>query len=121
MAKEREHVFEKSDEFDDDPEELLEPEEDNAPLVKREIDVDTGEHEADVYNETDREVLTESDEMEPWEEGFSEGASDRGHLAECAHCGKILSDDEDKVVERKFNGNLYRFCCEAHAEAGPKI
>lgn len=121
MAKEKEGVFETSEEFDDEPDELVEPEEDQEPLVERRIHVDVGEHEADVYNDEDREILEEGGEIAPWEEGFAEGASDRGHLATCAHCGKVLSDDEDEVVEREYGGNMYRFCCEAHAKAGPKI
>ena len=114
-------VDEKKDEseFVDEPEEFLETDEDVEVEVQIEK-IRVGDKEADVYTEEGREILTEDDEMEPWEEGFSEGAKGKGSLAVCAHCGKILSDDEDEIVERIYNNKMYRFCSEKCAQAGPK-
>lgn len=118
---EKEGVFEKSEDIDPESELLSEHDEHHESVVKREIEVDIGKHDADVYTEEGREILEEGGEIEPWEEGFSEGAEDRGHLAKCAHCHEILSDEEDKVVEREYNGEVYRFCSDKCAQAGPKL
>lgn len=68
----KEEPFEKSDEFDDTLDEFHESEEEK-PVVDRKIQFDIGTKEADVYTEEGREELEDSDEIDPWEEGFSEG------------------------------------------------
>ncbi|OYT32393.1 hypothetical protein DRJ22_04665 [Candidatus Woesearchaeota archaeon] len=105
---------------DPDSAEFLEPEE-SSEVEEHVNKITVGDEEADVYTEEGREILTEGAEMQPWEEGFSEGASDIGHLAVCAHCGKVLSDNDEEIVERKFNNKIYRFCSEKCAQAGPNL
>ena len=41
----------------------------------------------DLETEEGREEAAEDDELEPWEEGFIEGASREGQLGKCANCG----------------------------------
>lgn len=78
------------------------------------LEMDTGEKDEDVYDDTGRDKLVEDDEITPEEDAFLEGYEDKGHLAECEECGKILEDVENKedVVEREFDGELRRFCSE---------
>ncbi len=103
---------------DPDSGEFMEPQEpDKVEEFTNKVKV--GDKETDVYTEEGREILTEGDEMKPWEEGFSQGAANKGHLGVCARCGKILSDEEDKVVEKEFNREMRRFCCDKCAQAGP--
>ncbi len=79
-------------------------------------EMEEGEKEADVYSEEGREKLIEDSEIEDWEEGFMEGAEDRGRQNSCAECGELLGEDEAEIFEREFNGELKWFCCEEHAE-----
>jgi len=116
----KEGVFEKSDEVVGEEDQFLEPEEHTDAHVEHKIDIAMGGQEADVYTEEGREVLEESGEIEPWEEGFAQGAESRGNLAECAQCGKILGEDESRIVERRYDNRLYRFCSDSCASAGPK-
>ena len=93
--------------------EFLEQEEQPGSHEDHELKIHIGEKEADVYTEEGREELTEDDdEMAPWEEGFAEGATGRGQKAKCAACGKILSQDENKIVEREYRGETQWFCSE---------
>jgi len=57
-----------------------------------------GQHEVDPLTEEGRKTLAEDDEIEPWEEGFAEGASDGGQLGKDALTGEPLMD-EDEVVD----------------------
>ena len=68
-----------------------------------------------VYSEEGRDSLVEDDEMEPWEQGFMEGAEDDGQGAKCRKCGKVLIGP-DSIVEREIDGEVYRFCSEECAE-----
>ena len=68
----------------------------------------------DLYSEEGREEAIEDDEMEPWEEGFMEGAESEGQNAKCRKCGKLLTLED--TVEIEVNGHLYWFCSEEHAE-----
>ncbi len=81
-----------------------------------EKEIETGERDQEVYSEEGRESLVEDDEMEPWEEGFMEGAEGRGEQHCCAECGKLLGEDESSIYERKFDGEIKWFCSEEHAE-----
>ena len=67
----------------------------------------------EIYSEEGRKKLVEEDEIEPWEEGFMEGADEDGQHAKCRKCGKPLADD---VVEREIEGELYWFCSDECAE-----
>jgi hypothetical protein len=96
--------FKELDEHDETPEE-----------VKHKMHA--GGAEVDVYTEEGREELMEDDEVSEWEEGFAEGETDP-EKAHCAACGKVLSQDESKVVEREINHIIYNFCCDKCAAAG---
>ena len=67
------------------------------------------------YSEEGRDSLVENDAMEPWEQGFMEGAEDDGQGAKCRHCGKVLMGPES-IVEKEINSIVYRFCSEECAE-----
>jgi len=83
---------------------------------KIESEMESGEEEENVYSEEGREKLAENDEMEPFEEGFMEGAEGRGQRNCCAECGKLLGEDEENIIEREFEGDLKWFCSEKHAK-----
>ncbi len=80
-----------------------------------EQDMEHGEKDEDIYTKEGREKLEEDDEIEPWEEGFMEGASEGGQLGKDALTGEPLMDVED-VVETEIDGELYRFVSEENAE-----
>ena len=101
-------------------EEEVYPDEEQG-IVPEETEEDT-EHEMrtrvkdpDVYTKEGREVLEDEDEMEPWEEGFSEGAAGPGQLGKDALTGEPLMDPEE-VVETMIEGRLYRFAHELNAQ-----
>ena len=83
---------------------------------KQREDMDLGEKDEEVYTEVGREKLEEDDEISPSEEGFMEGAEDKGELGTCANCGKPIPQDSDKVVETKIDGEIVWYCCEECAE-----
>ncbi|MBW2993640.1 hypothetical protein KY317_03645, partial [Candidatus Woesearchaeota archaeon] len=90
-------------------------EEDKRP-EEREKDMDMGKTDEDVYTEEGREKLVEDGEISPEEEGFMEGAEQKGEQAKCAYCGKVLGEDEKNIYERKFDGEIKWFCSEEHAK-----
>lgn len=125
MAKNKKESVIKSDDIKKEgikpeKEEFLEPEEHAETPDEFDKELHANEKEESVYTEEGREDLVEDDEIEPWEEGFSEGAVDRGEKGECAHCGKPLRQEEKKVIEREINGELYWFCSDGCAGKGPK-
>lgn len=73
-----------------------------------------GEKDEDIYEEEGREVQVDEDEIEPWEEGFMEGAAGPGQLGKDALTGEPLRDVED-VVEAEIGGKTYRFASEENA------
>ena len=77
-------------------------------------DMEKGKKETDVYSEEGREELEEGDEIEPFEEGFMEGAEGRGQKNCCAECGALLGEED--IFEREFEGDSKWFCSEEHAE-----
>ncbi len=85
---------------------------------EKELDMELGEKDEDVYTEEGREELIEDDEVDAWEEGFMEGAEGRGELAKCAYCGKVLNQSKRKLIEREINNELYLFCSESCAKKG---
>lgn len=108
-------------ELSDEPEEFLDEPSEHSTETDHDLKVKVGERDEDVYTEEGREDLEESDEVAPWEEGFSEGASHGGENATCAHCDKVLGDrDEDEIIERRYKGENMKFCSEKCAQAGPK-
>ena len=87
-----------------------------------ELKMHVGEKEADVYSEEGREELEEDDELggrgvadAGAEEGFMKGAAGVGAKANCAHCGKVLTQNLKKVVEREIGDELKAFCSNACA------
>jgi hypothetical protein len=72
-----------------------------------------GDVDEDVYSKEGREKLEEDGEIEPWEEGFMEGAAQAGQLGKDALTGEPLMDD---VVEAEIKGKLYRFVSEENAK-----
>lgn len=105
----KEGVESKKDEF-------LEDEEHEESSEDVEQEMHTGKKEADVYTQEGREELVEEDGISDWEEGFSEGAEEKGELGNCATCGKVLSQQKDKVVEKEVNHELLWFCSNKCAE-----
>jgi len=103
------------DEFIEEDEFL---DEDDNVSAEHNIKVSAGNQEADIYTEEGREELEESDEIEPWEQGFSEGA-EGSESGVCAHCGKPLGDI-DEVIEREVNDEKLFFCCDKCAASGKK-
>jgi hypothetical protein len=81
-----------------------------------EQEMEQGKKEETVYSEEGREKLAEDDQVEPFEEGFMEGAEGRGGKNCCAECGKLLGEEEKEIIEREFEGDMKWFCSEEHAE-----
>jgi YHS domain-containing protein len=82
--------------------------------MKRE-EIEESEDIERVYSEKGRESLVEDDAIEPWEQGFMEGAEDDGQGAKCRKCGKVLLGPES-IIEKEIDGEIYRFCSEECAE-----
>jgi hypothetical protein len=85
---------------------------------EEDLEMDEGEKEEEVYSKKGREKLTEEDEIEPWEEGFMEGASDKGKEGHCPVCGKPLSEDKEEIIEKEIDGETVQFCSEKCAKKG---
>nr|MBT4247806.1 hypothetical protein [Candidatus Woesearchaeota archaeon] len=78
-------------------------------------DMEHGDKDEDVYSKEGREKLEEDGEIEPWEEGFMQGAAQAGQLGKDALTGESLMDVED-VVETEIDGKIYRFVSQENAE-----
>ena len=76
-----------------------------------------GDVEVDMYSTEGRDELMEDDEITELEQGFAEG-EDNPELAHCAGCGKVLSQDESKIIEREIDHKTALFCSDACASAG---
>lgn len=87
---------------------------------EKQLAMEKGEKDEDVYSEEGREELVEDDEIDAWEEGFSEGAEGKGELATCAHCGKVLNQSKKKLIEREIDGELFLFCSKECAKKGKR-
>lgn len=72
-----------------------------------------GEEDEEVYEKKGREKLEEDDEIEPWEEGFLEGATGAAQLSKDALTGEPLTDD---VYEIEMDGKFYRFANKDNAK-----
>lgn len=66
----------------------------------------------EIYSDKGREKMLEDDEIEPWEEGFMEGAEGGGEKAKCANCGKVLEQDSMNIIEKEIDNELKWFCSE---------
>lgn len=108
-----------NEEFVGEPNEFLESEEHSDTHLEHSTKINAGEQDADIYTEEGREELEEADEIEPWEEGFSEGA-EGSETAVCAHCGAPLGDREEGVIEKEISGDHLLFCSDKCASAGKK-
>ncbi|MEM4264070.1 MAG: hypothetical protein QW666_04240 [Candidatus Woesearchaeota archaeon] len=125
MAKNKKQSVIKSDDvkkegIKPEKEEFLESEEHEETPDEFDKELHAGEKEEDVYTEEGREDLVEDDEIEPWEEGFAEGAADKGEYGDCAHCGKPLRQEEEKVIEKEISHKIYQFCSDKCASKGLK-
>src|SRR3989344_8421280 len=77
--------------------------------------MEAGERDEDLDISLGREKQVEEDEVEPWEAGFAEGASEEGQLAKDALTGEPLLKTK-KVVELKIKGKVYRFANDKNAQ-----
>ncbi|MFA6462339.1 MAG: hypothetical protein WCV90_08810 [Candidatus Woesearchaeota archaeon] len=82
---------------------------------KIEEEMEEGEKETDIYSKAGRKVLEEEDEIEPWEQGFMEGAAGPGQLGKDALTGKPIMG-ADEVIELEWEGKMYRFVSQKNAE-----
>lgn len=115
MAKKSKKLFkveEESEEVYPEEEQGIVPE--DTP-EEQELHIQKGEDEADVYSEKGRELLEDDDEIEPWEQGFMEGAHDAGQLGKDAFTGEPLKGVDD-VIEMKIGQTVYRFANRKNAE-----
>ncbi|MBS3117874.1 hypothetical protein J4430_03275 [Candidatus Woesearchaeota archaeon] len=67
----------------------------------------------DFYEDESIGELMEEDEISDLEEGFMQGYNEGEGLAKCPVCKKVIGSD---FVEEEFDGKIYRFCSEEHAE-----
>lgn len=81
---------------------------------EKKLKMKLGEEDEDIYSAEGQEEEVEEDEIEPWEEGFMQGASGAGQLGKDALTGKPLVGR--KIVEAEIGGKLFRFISEANAK-----
>jgi len=81
---------------------------------EKDMEMEIGDIDADVYSEEGRENLVEEGSMEAWEEGFMEGADMDGQKGKCANCGGVLF--RDSTFEKEFGDEIKYFCCEKCVE-----
>ena len=104
--KEEDEEYAPEEGLEDEPEEHAEkPEE-----FRREME--EGIREEDVYTEEGRDELTESDEIESWEEGYVEGAKGKETLT-CRNCKKVIVESP---IEREIEHEIHWFCSDRCAE-----
>ncbi len=103
---------ESSEQYYPEEEQGIIPEETHEELLE---EIKSDQHEIDPLTSEGRETLVEDDEVETWEAGFSEGASQEGQLGKDALTGEPLLD-EDEVVEAEIKGRIYRFVNEKNAK-----
>jgi hypothetical protein len=122
--KKKPSIFEKpkeepgEDEVSESPEQFLDESEEHTESPEDvELKMRVGDKPVNVYTEEGREELLEEDEIGTWEEGFARG-EDEPELAHCAACGKVLSQDESKLVEKEIGHVIRLFCSDKCAQAG---
>jgi len=101
---------EKIDVYPDEEQGILKEETSEEKKAK----MKSGEEDEDIYTQEGQEEEVEEDEIEPWEEGFMQGASGAGQLGKDALTGKPLVGRN--VIEAKIGGKLYRFMTEENAQ-----
>ncbi|MBU0470903.1 MAG: hypothetical protein KKA62_00370 [Nanoarchaeota archaeon] len=111
------HKKEKENYSEEEPE--LYPAEEQGITSKetseqKEEAMEHGLEDEDIYSSEGREKQEEDDEIDSWEEGFMEGASQAGQLGKDALTGEPLMDVDD-VVESEIDGKIYRFVSEKNA------
>ena len=74
----------------------------------KDMEMELGNADEDVYSEEGRQNLVEDGEMEAWEEGFMEGADMDGQKGKCANCGSVLF--RGSTHEKEINGEDKFFC-----------
>jgi len=104
---------------EDDEDVQLYPEEEQGILPEekseeRRTKMIQGEEYTDPYTGEGRDLLEEDDEIQPWEEGFLEGAAGPGQLSKDALTGEPLKDVEE-VIEAEIDGKSYRFASRENA------
>ncbi len=83
-------------------------------LEEEKKEMGEGEVEEEVYSEAGREDLVEDeDEITDLDEGVMKGYDEGAKMAKCPFCNKVIEFD---FVEREIDDEVYRFCCEEHAE-----
>lgn len=105
-------VIEEEEELYPSEEQGILPEEHGESLK---LAMEHGAEDESIDEPEGREKLLEDDEMEPWEEGFAEGADEEGQLAKDALTGEPLGEF-DEVVETEIDGRVYRFVSKKNAE-----
>ena len=91
------------------------PEEDELDKDTVKDEMEQGKRDESVYSEEGREKLEDDGELNPWEEGFMEGATGAGQLAKDALTGEPLMGVED-VVEIEMDGKTYRITSQENAK-----
>ena len=96
------------------------PDEEQGPFHKdspeqKRLHMKVGEDDEDIYEKEGREALEEDDEIAPWEEGFTAGASGLGQLGKDALTGEPLMG-ADNIIELEYQGKMYRFVSKKNAE-----
>ncbi len=109
-GKEEEEKEEQVELYPDEEQGILPEETADEKRAKMKV----GEEDEDIYSEEGREAEVEEDEIQPWEEGFAEGASGTGQLGKDALTGEPLLDVED-VIEEEIDGKRYRFASRENA------
>ena len=118
MAKAAKKTAKKKSNNDDDLE--VYPDEEQGILPdetsdERRIKMKAGQEDEDIYTKEGEELLGDDDEIEPWEEGFMQGASGAGQLGKDALTGKPLMGG-DEVIEMELEGRMYRFANRENAD-----
>ncbi len=104
--KEDEEEYALEEGLEDEPEEHPERPEEFS------LEMEEGIREEDVYTEEGREYLTESDEIESWEEGYVEGAKGKETLT-CRNCKRVIVGSP---IEKEIEHEIYWFCSDKCAE-----
>lgn len=94
---------------------FLEEDEHEESSEDFEKEIEEGDKDADVYTAEGQENLVDNDEIEPWEEGFSEGAKGNVDYQHCANCEQVLTG-EDFIEREVQHDKILAFCSEECAE-----
>jgi len=73
--------------------------------------------EKSVYDDEEssaKELISEEEDVDSPDEGFSKGYAEEEEVTECAECGTAVR--EEKKVAKKIDGESYVFCSKTCAE-----